>query len=278
MRRVLASLLAGSAVLSAQTPSPAPAAMPAFEVASVKRNASGSTNYRTSTLPANRTYVATNATVRQIILSVYRLRPYQLIGGPPWLDTDRFDISAKAPENATASDLLLMVHTLLADRFKLVTHRETREQSIYALVLARNDSRLGPQLRPSTSTCPAPPGAATLPAQPSQRPVCGITMSAAKGTLLGGGRTMAELAAALAMFAIDRPIVDRTGLSGRFEIDLEWAPQVLQSAAPDSGAATASDGPSIFTALTSQLGLRLQSTRGPVEVLVIGRVESPTPD
>ena len=103
-------------------------------------------------------------------------------------------------------------------------------------------------------------------------------MNTPKGTLVGGGRTMAELAAALAMFAIDRPIVDRTGVSGRFEIDLEWTTQVLQSTAPDGGAATASDGPSIFTALTSQLGLRLQSTRGPVEVLVIDRVELPTPD
>jgi uncharacterized protein (TIGR03435 family) len=278
MRRVLAIvLLAGSALLSAQAPGSASADMPAFEVASVKRNTSGSMNVRSSTLP-NGTYVAANAPLRSIILMAYQLRPYQLIGGPGWLDSDRFDVNARAPAQAPASDLLLMLRTLLADRFALATHAETREHPIYALVLARNDGRLGPGLRPSTSTCPAPPGTAPVASQPAQRPRCGITMSTAKGTLLGGGRTMAELAAALAMFAIDRPIVDRTGVSGRFEIDLEWTPQVLQSATPDGGAATASDGPSIFTALTSQLGLRLQSTRGPVEVLVIDRVEPPTPD
>jgi len=277
MRRVLAVLLAASAVLSAQSPSPAPAALPAFDVASVKRNASGGTNVRSSTLP-NGAYVATNAPLRSIILMAYRLRPYQLIGGPAWLDSDRFDINARAPEQVPSSDLLLMVRRLLAERFALATHGETREQSIYALVLARSDSRLGPGLRVSTTMCPAPPGAAAVPPQPAQRPPCGITMNTSKGTLVDGGRTMAELAAALAMFAIDRPIVDRTGVSGRFEIDLEWTPQVLQSTAPDGGAATASDGPSIFTALTSQLGLRLQSTRGPVEVLVIDRVEPPTPD
>jgi uncharacterized protein (TIGR03435 family) len=132
----------------------APAA-PGFEVASVKPNTSGARASSTHTLPGGRV-TATNVTVRQLILGAYGLRGLQLTGGPSWIDSDRFDIDARAPENTPPEQVFPLVRALLADRFKLVVHTETREQPIYALVLARADKKLGPQLKESTLDCTKP--------------------------------------------------------------------------------------------------------------------------
>jgi uncharacterized protein (TIGR03435 family) len=162
-----------------------------------------------------------------------------------------------------------MVRTLLADRFKLAVHHETRELPIYALLLARNDGRLGPKLQPSTCVAGRrPPGDAT--AQP-----CGFRPG--PGIFVSGGVPIAMLATFVSS-AVRRSVVDRTGLDGNFDIDLHWLPDNSplgpqpDTPPPDPG------GPSIFTALQEQLGLKLESTRGPVDVLVIDHVEQPTPD
>lgn len=269
-------------VLCAQAPAPS-----TFEVASIKPNTSGSGNSRSSTRPDG-SYVATNVSARMIILTAYRLRPFELIGGPSWLDGDRFDVNAKPPQGTPEAQLPVLLQALLAERFKLATHRETREQPIYTLILARTDGRLGPRLTPSTADCsPAAravrasgTGAATAPPQPGSRPVCGMNTSVnnSSGIIRAGGRTIAELLPSLGSLT-DRTVVDRTGLSGSFDVELDWNAAPLRSNTPDTAAgAAAADGPSFFTALQEQLGLKLEGARGPVDVVVIDRVEPPTPD
>ncbi len=179
-----------------------------------------------------------------------------------------------------------MMRALLADRFKLAVHTESRELPIYALTLARRDGKTGSQLRPAAVDCVAmfaargrggPPPA---PPQPGERPPCGMRLG--PGNLSGGGVTMAQLSTTLSQF-VQRVVVDRTGLTGNFDIDLTWTPDQLPQGRgePPPGVQLPPidpNGPSIFTAVQEQLGLKLDSQRGPVDVLVIDRVEQPTED
>jgi len=243
-----------------------------FEVASIKPNTSGSRSSSTRNLPVGAFFTGTNVTLRQLILISYRLRGLQLSGGPAWVDSDRFDVDARAAENVPADQIRAMVRALLADRFKLVVHNETREQPIYALVPARPDGRLGPKIKASSLDCTSP----TTPSpQPASNP-CGTTSNVSNegGVMTGGGRSMADLATALASFVTDRMVIDRTGLSGAYDFELRWTPDNLQS----PNAANTSDAPSIFSALQEQLGLKLEAQRGPVEFLLIDSVAKPTPN
>lgn len=222
-------------------------------------------------------YAGTNLTLHQLVAEAFRLRPFQVIGGPGWIKIDRFDVNARAPEGTTGRPDP-MLRTLLADRFKLRVHTETKEQQVYALVLARPDGRLGPQLTPSTVDCAPPspdsgPGTTPSPARSS----CGMNVntSATSGTLTGIGQPLSRLATALAGFGVEGMVVDRTGLTGNFDITLQWTPEILRAAAAGT---PAGDGPSLFTAMQEQLGLKLESSRGPVEYLVIDSAELPTPD
>ncbi|RPI54010.1 MAG: TIGR03435 family protein [Acidobacteria bacterium] len=176
-----------------------------------------------------------------------------------------------------------MLQDLLEDRFKLAAHRESREQAIYELTFARSDRALGPGLRPSTVDCAAfrprgrggpPPG----PPPAGERPQCGMRM--APWQIAAGGVSIGQLALVLSQSA-QRMVVDRTGLTGNYDIDLTWTPDRLPQGAPPPGVQLPSidpNGPSLFTALQEQLGPKLESERGPVEVLVIDHVERPTPD
>ena len=240
-----------------------PAADAAFEVASVKVNRSGLSNSG-STTRAGGGYVGTNLTLHQLVTEAYRLRPFQVIGGPGWIKIDRFDINARAPEGATGRPDP-MLRTLLADRFKVRVHTETKEQQVYALVLARADRRLGPKLTPTTKECGAA-GAS-----------CGMNVNTGTtaATLSGVAQPLTRLATALSGFAVDTIVVDRTGLNGNFDMELQWTPDVIRSAAAGT---PAGDGPSLFTALQEQFGLKLESARGPVTYLVIDSAELPTPD
>src|SRR5688572_7320751 len=168
------ALFVCSVIASAQSPASSDVA---FEVASVKPNKSGSGSSSSGTRPGG-AFVATNITPKLLILSAYRLRPFQVAGGPGWIDSDRFDIVARPPENAPANQAMPMLRSLLADRFKLVTHTETKEQPIYALVPARADGRLGAQLKRSTLDCTAlrTPAAAAGGAAAPRNP-CGINTS-----------------------------------------------------------------------------------------------------
>lgn len=257
---------------------------PAFEVASVKRNASGDANVEDVFLPGGR-YRATNVTVRYLIRAAYRLQDFQIVDGPDWITSERFDIVAKAAHDLPpprSPDIFfegsLMLQTLLAERFNVIVHYETRDLPVYGLVMARNDGRMGPRLRRPETDCrtfdfrksPTPPPGG----------FCGGIRSG-PSNFIGKGATMRQLALNLSP-RVGRIVLDRTGLSGAFDLDLEWAPNSPAVASPEAaltgGAAPADLGLSIFTAVQEQLGLKLDSQRGPVDVLVIDRAERPTPD
>jgi bla regulator protein blaR1 len=264
---------------------------PSFEVASVKPNKSGDRRVMIQGQPGGR-LVATNLSLRQLIRNAYQLQEFQLIGAPDWIDQDRFDIVAKAAAEPPPSSpfgplgpMQLMLQSLLIDRFKLVAHEETQELPIYALVPARSDAKLGPGLRPSSVDCEALMAAARAGGSapsfppPGERPPCGTQMG--PGLLTAGSTPMSQLANVLSPFA-HRVIVDRTGLKGRFDIDLKWTPDQMPQGPPPPGAPqfppVDPNGPSLFTAIQEQLGVKLDSQRGPVPVLVIEHVEQPTPD
>ena len=252
---------------------------PAFEVASVKPNRSGIPRITMLTRPGG-AWDATNVTLGMLVRIAYQVQDFQVVGGPDWMYSDHFDVLAKAPassaQGGVAGRFPLMLQSLLADRFSLSTRTENRELPVYALVMARSDRRNGPQLNTAAVDCSAfvgrgrlggSPGVPPPPPPPpprlntGERPQCG--MIGGLGRVLGGGVTMSQVAGRLSQ-AVGRVVIDKTGLTGAFDLDLQFAPEP--------------DDPSLFTALQEQLGLKLESTKGQVDVLVIDRVERPTED
>jgi uncharacterized protein (TIGR03435 family) len=234
-----------------------------FEVASIKQNTSPIVSTTLAVDPGGRVRVV-GAPVFWLIAGAYGdatggLRPEQVVNAPGWLSSERYDINAKAAdadalgEGATFIRVRPYLQSLLEDRFQLKTHRERRDLPIYALVRSGKNGALGPGLSRSTVDC---------------------LKDAAKCGVRGGpvGRIKAEaltsdLLMQLLGNAVGRVVVDHMGLEGPFAVDLEWSPDQ-----------STSDKPSIFTAVQEQLGLKLESTRGPVDVLVIDHVEPPTPN
>lgn len=262
-------LLAGTVAVPAQQVQPInPDDKAAFELTSVKRNISGDGRTSTRAQP-NGGWSATNVRLRAVIARAYEVREFQITGGPDWVNVDRFDIVARGPVGTPASQRFAMLRAMLADRFKLVTHVETREQPRYLLTLARPDGRLGPQLKQSKLPC----AGQTTP-QPGSD--CGVDTSVNDrfGTMSARGVPMDNLAAALANFAINRTVVNRTGLEGAFDAELRFATEGAALAVTNRS----DDASSIFTAVQEQLGLKLQSDRGPVPFIVIDGVQQPTPD
>jgi uncharacterized protein (TIGR03435 family) len=292
---VVIGLMSGATLqVVAQTPTQADAT-PKFEVASVRANTSGDNKMSSRILPGGR-YEAINIPPRLMIMNSYGLQEQQLVGAPPWISSERFDIVAKAEgelgppvSRDGPSQTQLMIRSLLEERFKLKVHREPREVPIYALVLARPDGRLGNGLKVSAVDCETfmaarrKGGPAPEPPKPGERPQCGARVGF--GELTAGGRPLTELVSLLSA-TVGRSVVDRTGLTGSYDIDLRWTPdRVLQrtgAAANEpirvNGVEIDPNGPSIFTALQEQLGLKLESERGTVEALVIDSIERPTPD
>lgn len=258
-----------------------------FEVASVKPNKSGDGRVMIGIPPTGR-YTATNVPLRMLLQQSYQLQPFQIVGGPSWISSDRFDIVGKAPDGFTPDQLRPMVRALLVDRFKLKSHLETREMPIYELVLARSDGKLGPNIMPSKGDCKAllsqrrggPPPAPPQPGQPLE---CSMMLGA--GNLNAGGMEIGQLARSLGQL-VNRIVNDKTGLKGEYDFQLSFTPEgrgnpfVPGGGAPPGVDAPAADPnrPSLFTALQEQLGLKLDSQKGPVEVLVIDSVEQPTED
>jgi uncharacterized protein (TIGR03435 family) len=182
--------------------------------------------------------------------------------GPGWLSSDRFDVVAQYPADTAPAARDLMLRALLAERFKLSAHIVTRETPMYALMLARKDATLGPNLQPALADCA--PNDRSNPA-----PSCANSVSPGRGMISANYFDMATLTRALSSLpAVGRRVVDRTGLTGGYKMALTFAPS------PDQP----SDAPSIFTALQEQLGLKLENTTGPINVLVIDHVERPTAD
>jgi len=257
-----------AAVLTAFTAaqSTSPAKPPAFEVASVKPNTSGDGRVLMTPQPGGRLNLV-NVPLRLMIRYAYRVQDFQVVGGPDWISTARFDVVAKAEGgNPSQEELQLMLRSLLADRFKLVVRPDTREMPTYSLVPARADGKTGAQLRKSDANC-GPATAPSAPPAPGQLPSCGSMLGF--GNLKARGSTMAALASTLSTFA-GRIVVDRTGLAGGYDVDLNWTPDSTTNANDVSR-----EVPGLFTAVQEQLGLRLQPQRGPVEVFVIVRATRP---
>jgi uncharacterized protein (TIGR03435 family) len=258
---LLIGIAVASVTLVAQTPAnpsaQTPSATPTFEVVSIKRNITGGRETMVAH-PGGR-LTATNLPLRFVIRATYQLQDDQIQGGPEWISTERFDIEAKAEADTPLTQLGPMLQALLVERFKLAVHSEQRELPIFALVTLRENGRRAPGLR--DTACPA------LDVDLSQpQPQRCADISQGRGRLTLRGMPLSQLLPFLAP-VVNRTIVDKTALDGRYDIDLTWTPE-LSSTAPEAV--------SIFTALQEQLGLRLESTKGPVDVLVIDRVERPT--
>jgi uncharacterized protein (TIGR03435 family) len=266
----------------AQNPESNPPAV-TFEAASVKEHLEPGAGSFVGRRPGGR-FVAENATLREILEYAYELQRFQLAGSLAPVESARWDITATlrgmaAPAGPDATHAAL--RALLAERFALAVHRETRMLPIYALRLGRDRSP-GRALVKSAIDCPALMAAARRGGAPPppQAQQCGFRGRI--GGLQSNGMPLTDLALALAT-RVERPVVDQTGLTGTWDLTLSYAADPAQippgTLAPDAPApAPNPDAPSLFTALREQLGLRLVSTTAPVEVLVVDRVSRPTPD
>jgi uncharacterized protein (TIGR03435 family) len=261
---------------TAQTPT---TARPEFAVASIKPNHTGCcTTYGAG----NGGSGGKNVTLKILIAFAYHLQQFQISGGPRWIDSEHFDVEGKAENpKADPEQLRLMLRSLFEDRFKLKVHRETKEGPVYALVLAKGGAKikLSRDQSPENVDGPVPPGAG---------PNHGAIRIGA-GNLVGNAVTLSWFATMLSQ-RLDRLIVDKTNLTGRYDIRLQWTPNAgeypydlggnrLPTSIIDmSGTAVTLDpsGPSIFSAMQEQLGLKLESAKAPVELLVIDHVEKPS--
>jgi uncharacterized protein (TIGR03435 family) len=285
MTVLAANIVAASSHPSAQTPSPSGR----FDVASVKPNRSGALSIGFD-VPGARRFTVNNAPLRDIIRFAHDVDEAQLVGGPEWIRSERFDIVATAERDIPAwtpdgppAVLLAMVRSLLAERFHLETHTDTRDLPVYALVLARADRKLGPRASVSTVDCAAA-SASRGDARPAlnagEAPACGMRIG--PGQMLLGSVPMSRFATVLAPFA-RRLVIDRTGLTGNYNLQLSWTPQGPRFGGPPPEGAPPlppadPDGASLFASIQEQLGLKLEPTRAPLEVVVIDRVERPSPD
>jgi uncharacterized protein (TIGR03435 family) len=245
-----------------------------FEVVSVKPTESTDRRALVEELPGR--LIMRNFTARALVLFAYDVADYQVSGGPSWINSDAYDLQATTQGNATAGQMEnSMLRALLQDRFRLSLHRETKQMPVYEMVLANRDGKLQPSTKDScvvrSADAPPPPAAApgTI--------FCGthhLTSNELHRTLDGAGISMAALAGYLSYWLVHRPIINKTGLDGTFDIHMEW------TADPPNGVGDPdfSGGPSIFTALREQLGLKLQSGTGPAEVLIIDHIEKPSPN
>ena len=253
-----------------------------FEAASVKvNNNNPQVPLRLMIGPANRVYAA-RVDLRQVIWTAYEVDRLQVVGGPDWIDTARFDIDAVAPMGITErGSLLTMLRRLLEDRFALKIRRERRELPVYELVMADRRQTVANGLKPSSVDCAALAAAAPPPSREPQlltadeipQSFCGTRFEGGPGipdlTVNFGARTLGQIAISLRRYA-GRFVIDRTELKGSFDANLSFVEDPLNPAGSTNQAA------SLFRALEEQLGLKLVSTRSPVDVLVIEHVQMPT--
>jgi uncharacterized protein (TIGR03435 family) len=216
----------------------------------------------------------TGVTAQQLIVRAYGVQPFEIVGGPDWLSRERFDVIAKAPATSSLAEMNLMLRALLAERFKLAAHVEKRESPVFFLVTAREDGKPGPGLNPAANAgCGRRESPATIRPPDQCRMVIGV------GMIEGTGQPLYSLTAALEKI-VGRPVVDMTLLTGTFDFKLMFAADEGRSTVVEPGidSPTRRDAPSVFTAVQEQLGLKLQSTPGLTDVLVIDSLERPTPD
>jgi len=241
---------------------------PTFEVASIKLNKA---NTPVDMGVGNGQGGGHNVTLKALLAFAYRLPDFQISGGPGWAGSERFDVEGKAQDRAADPDRLRrMLQSLLEDRFQLKLHRETKAAPAYALLIAKG----GPKIKRSQDqTSPAVNG----PAPPGAGPNHGAMRLGASSLI--GNAVMLSLFTRLLSQRLDRPVIDRTNLTGRFDLQLQWSPEVGEPLyGPGGNPLPPGDpsGPSIFTAIQEQLGLKLESIHMPVEFLVIGHAEMPS--
>jgi uncharacterized protein (TIGR03435 family) len=250
-----------------------------FDVTSVKPNRTLDAARRLSLSPTG--FNATNVTLKELIRGAYGLQALaassQIVGGPNWIDSDRFDVAGRVESGSSATpppQVLVMVRALLSDRFKLQVHEETRDAAVYALVVNRQ-GQFGPRLKRSTLDCDCFLNNRSCGDVRPGPEVCGFQTRPGR---MFGPTTMARLATDLSQ-VVDRVVVDRTNLPGLWELMLDFVADSPVTAIPDANSSrTETDGVSIFTALQEQAGLRLQNDRAPIQVLVIDRAEQPSAD
>jgi uncharacterized protein (TIGR03435 family) len=282
---LLTSVVVAASRLHSQSPQPLDQKRLAFEVASVKSDQSDTpATSRFALGPGDAfapggLFAATNQPLIVYLRFAYKLGQTDLLLGlPGWVYEERFDIEARAPGRPTKDEMRLMMQSLIAERFKLRTHTERRTQSVFHLMLAKA-GKTGPQLQrhPDDGSCTTA-SRLQLPPIPcgSVGPV--PASMAGRGRIVANGVTMTRIASFLKnpFTGVDRPVVDRTGLTGAFDMSVEWS---LAPDPPQSSNSQVEDaGPTFLEALREQLGLKLKSTKGLVDVLVIDHVERPTPD
>jgi bla regulator protein blaR1 len=289
--------LAGQPVALAQRQTTAEE-RPAFDVASVRQSKPGTFTPPSFPLDAGDAYASTGGRfsadfpLATYIAFAYKLsltqeqRQSMLARLPKWAAADRFDIQARAEGNPTKDQMRLMMQSLLADRFKLALHFETRDVPVLALTLVKS-GKMGPKLRPHSegppcdASAPSPEHGASAGANDVFPPRCDLYMLESKPNHMNqaGSRntTMNLLAASLpSLAALGRPVVDQTGLTGRFDFAIEWTPESNSPQLPNADGQTDSQGPTFLEAVREQLGLKLEATRAPIRTLIIDRVERPS--
>jgi uncharacterized protein (TIGR03435 family) len=247
------------ALLLAAAPAPYLAAQPVatpekplfFEVASLKPAAPGQQGGIIRPMRGNQSYVANNMPLRALIRIAYGVSDRQLSGGPDWVNTTLFDMDGKAEKPATIDELHLMLRSLLEERFDLKVHREAKEQSVFALVVDKG----GPKMT------------VHQPVEPDYPPISGGGL----GPRTARNAVMSYFAFYLSQ-VLDKWVIDRTGLTDRYDFTIQWVPERPPRPPGATEEAPLPEGPTIFAALKEQLGLRLDAARGPVEYLVIDSI------
>jgi uncharacterized protein (TIGR03435 family) len=256
MLRAAGMLAAAAAVCGAQE---------SFEVASIRPHVFQGRQGECGGPPISGNRVTYRcASPRLLIQRAYGVKDYQISGGPAWLDdltASPYDIMARVPGDATptAEQVASMLQALLADRFQLKIHRETREMPIYALTIGKGGSKLKESA-------------------PDAKGTVGFLMGGVKARIRGSKMSTASLALSLTREA-GRPVIDQTGLTGNYELTLEWIrdePQVLPGSTGSGAAPADVSGPSLFTAIQEQLGLKLEGKKGPIEMLIVDRASKPS--
>jgi bla regulator protein BlaR1 len=289
-------VIAGALGPVAQVRGVVPEATERFEVATIRQNKGPAVSGPVGSgigFPPGR-FSAENITLQQLITYAYELQAFEIFDGPSWATSDRFDIAATMQPAPTGSDPLgapsrnrRLLRALLAERFKLVVHEERREMPVYSLVLARPNRTLGERLRPFEGECMEPGAVPDSPKTapwlaPTPEPIKGPSpcmLFTGVGRLSARGTMLSALSSTLARFpAVSRRVIDRTGLTGQFDFDLEWTPLVTPPGVATPDRPSPETGPTIFTALQEQLGLKLESTKEAVAVLVIDSVNQPSPN
>jgi uncharacterized protein (TIGR03435 family) len=268
----LPALLASSGIAIAQS------APLTFEVSSIKPSSTDEQGKDFGIAPGGR-LTMTNATLKEMILFAWQMQPFQISGAKGWIDSERYDLVAVPKNKAKEGETQLMLRVLLAERFGLIIHSETKEIPIYALVMAKRDGRLGPGLMEfkEGSCTEFDLVKAQTPPEQGQLPTvfCGRNLMG-RNWIRGSGIPLADLANTLSR-RFGRLVVDETGLTGKYDVNLQWTPDP-SGAVPADGPKPppfGDSGPDIFTAVTEQLGLKLESKKRPAEILVIDKAARP---